>query len=74
VTDHADRNGEKTDELYGRVDNVERRVDRHDVEIKELQTWKQKIEKLLLYAGLFFLGFLFRNPEIIERLILTMTQ
>jgi len=61
VTDH--------DELYGRVDNVERRVDRHDVEIKELQTWKKKMEKILLYAGLFLLGFLFRNPEIIERLI-----
>lgn len=61
MTDH--------DELYGRVDNVERRVDRHDVEIKELQTWKKKMEKILLYAGLFLLGFLFRNPEIIERLI-----
>jgi hypothetical protein len=61
MTDH--------DGLYVRVDTVEKRVDKHSAEIKELQTWKKKMEKILLYAGLFLLGFLFRNPEIIERLI-----
>lgn len=62
MTDH--------DGLYSRVDSVEKRVDKHDSEIGELEIWRSKMEKLITYVGLFLAGFLLRNPEIIERAIM----